>query len=139
MNNFRVESIVDSTVWVDFFRGQDENVKKLIFPLIEEDKIFYNSIIVSELLIGTQTEKEYEFLMQNFDGFNYLETSQEFFKKVAQKGNFLKAKGITIPLTDLIIAVHSVERRLKLITKDRHFELIYPFLKKAGFDLMMLQ
>ena len=114
-------------------------MKKLIFPLIEEDKIFYNGIIVSELLIGTQTEKEYEFLMQNFDGFNYLETSQEFFKKVAQKGNFLKAKGITIPLTELIIAVHALENRLKLITKDRHFELIYPFLKKAGFDLMMLQ
>jgi predicted nucleic acid-binding protein len=115
---------VDSTVWVEFFNGADERVKIFLTPKIDEDRVFYNGIILCELLIGALTKKEHEFLKSSFDGFHYLEISNKTFECAGRLGFDLRRKGITIPLTDLIIAAHCMEHKLKLVTLDRHFSMI---------------
>lgn len=118
------EFFIDSTIWIEFFRGKNKVVNDFVLPLIDEDRIHYNGIILSELLIGTTTKKEFNFLKSNFDGFKYLETDKNIFKKASRVGFRLRREGITIPLTDLIIAAHCIHYDLKIITTDPHFKLI---------------
>ncbi len=116
--------LIDSTIWIEFFRGNNNAVNNFVLPLIEEDKIYYNGIILSELLIGASNQKEFSFLEHNFKGFKYLETDEKIFLKAAQMGFKLRRKGLTIPLTDLIIAAHVLHHDLMLATADPHFDLV---------------
>jgi len=50
--------IIDTSVWIDFFIGKlSESLKNQIISYIENDEIYYNGIILSELLIGTKKHK----------------------------------------------------------------------------------
>lgn len=115
---------VDSTVWVEFFKGTNEKVRDLLTPLIDEDRIFYNGIILCELLIGALNKKEFDFLTSSFGGFHCLETSNCVFETAGQLGFTLRRKGITVPLSDLVISAHCLVHQLKLFTLDSHFNLI---------------
>ncbi len=115
---------VDSTIWVEFFKGSNEIIRALVTPLIDEDRIYYNGIVLSELLTGALNKKEFDFLRSNFGGLHYLETSQELFEAAGQLGFSLRRKGVTIPLSDLVIAAHCNHHHLRLLTLDNHFRLI---------------
>jgi predicted nucleic acid-binding protein len=116
--------LIDSTIWIEFFRGNNDAVNDFILPLVEKDKIYYNGIILSELLIGASNQKEFSFLENNFKGFRYLETDEKMFSKAAQMGFKLRRKGLTIPLSDLMIAAQALHHDLMLATADPHFNLV---------------
>lgn len=116
--------LIDSTIWIEFFKGNNDTVNDFVLPLVEKDIIYYNGIILSELLIGASNQKEFSFLENNFKGFKYLETDEKMFSKAAQIGFKLRRKGLTIPLTDLIIAAHALHYDLMLATADPHFNLV---------------
>ena len=116
--------IIDSTIWIDFFKGKNKAVNNFVLPLIEEDKIYYNGIILSELLIGATNKKEFSFLKNNFEGFKHLKTDKNIFTQASQIGFRLRKKGYAIPLTDLIIAAHAIHYDLTIVTADSHFKLI---------------
>ncbi len=115
---------VDSTLWVDFFKGKNKKVKDVILTLLDEDRIFYNGIVMGELLIGAMGEKEYHFIKDNFEGLKYLYTKKDTFERAAQIGFQLKKSGITVPFTDLLIASHCIDYQLTILTMDKHFKLI---------------
>jgi len=118
--------LIDTSIWIDFFKGElDDELKNQILSYIENDEIYYNGIILSELLIGTKNKKEKKLIQDNFDGFHYLTMTLEDFKQIAKIGNKLLKKGITIPLTDLIIFYHTLNNNLIIITKDKHFKRIF--------------
>ncbi|MCP4157326.1 MAG: PIN domain-containing protein [bacterium] len=54
--------MLDTSVWIDYFRDNDKELNDFIDHLIDEDAIYINGIINSEILIGTKTEKEYELI-----------------------------------------------------------------------------
>jgi len=124
--------LVDSTIWIEFFKGDNKTINEFMLPLIEEDKIYYNGVILSELLVGASNEKEFSFLESNFEGFRYLETDKNIFAKTAQMGFKLRRKGLTVPLKDLIITAHAIHEGLTVVTADPHFKLIN---KKFKLDL----
>lgn len=132
MNSF----FIDSTIWVEFFRGKSRAVNDFVLPLINEDRIYYNGIVLSELLIGANNEKEFSFIRDNFAGFKYLETARSTFEKASLIGSRLRKVGITIPLTDLIIAAHCLQYDLTLLTADPHFKFVN---KKMKFKVEFLK
>lgn len=118
--------LIDTSVWIDFFKGElEDKLKNQILSYIENDEVYYNGIILSELLIVTKSKKEKKLIQDNFDGFHYLPMTLEDFKQLSKIGNKLLKKGITIPLTDLIIFYHTLNNNLIIITKDKHFKLIF--------------
>jgi predicted nucleic acid-binding protein len=116
--------LLDTTIWIEFFRGKNETINERVKTYIDEDKIFYNGIILGELLVGTNNEKEFNSIKNNFSGFKLLETNSTIFEKASYIGFKLRKTGITVPLTDLIIAAHAVSNNLSLMTADPHFKLI---------------
>ena len=129
--------LIDTSVWIDFFNGKSsDSLKNKIIGYIENDEIYYNGIILSELLIGTKKTNEKNFIQNNFDGFIYLPFDLDDFKRLSNYGNNFLRKGITIPLTDLLIFYHTVENNLTIITKDKHFKLIR---ETEKFDLWFVE
>jgi predicted nucleic acid-binding protein len=119
-----IDFLVDSTVWIEFFRGKNNKMIDFVCPLIDEDRVAYNGVILSELLVGANNQKEFKFINDNFSGFKYLETDIQIYEKASQLGFRLRKGGISIPLTDLIITAHCIHHKLTLVTADSHFKQI---------------
>ena len=120
--------MIDTSVWIDYFRDTNKELNDFIDRLIDEDVVYINGIIKSELLIGTRTQKEYDLTKNNLECFTTLELDDRVFNEISKVGFQLKRKGITVPLSDLIIAVQCFEQQLILIEKDKHFEKIKRYL-----------
>jgi predicted nucleic acid-binding protein len=122
--------MIDSSVWIKYFRDKTYHLTPVIKELMEKDALYINGIIQTELLKGAKSEKNYRLLQNNFNGLHYLEFNKDLFDSISEAAYKLRKKGITVPLTDLIIAVQCVEKNLILIEADRHYKFI-----REHFDL----
>lgn len=124
--------IVDTSIWIEYFKEKSDIVK-FIEERIMDDCIFMTGPIVTELLQGVKTKKEYEKLKNCIDGIPYLKISFEVWEKAGKISFKLRRKGITIPLTDIIISVVAINNNAKVYTLDKHYnEIPEVNLYKAG-------
>ena len=114
--------IVDTSIWIEYFNNN--NIVNFIEERIMEDCLFMKGPIVTELLQGLKTEKEYEKLKNSIDAIPYLEITLENWKEAGNISNKLRRKGITIPLTDIIISAVAISNDAKVYSLDKHFEKI---------------
>jgi len=115
---------VDTSVWIDYFRDPASVYKKILMDLIEEDRIYTNGIVVAELLIGAKSALEFDVASDLRTGVRFLESDAAFFLQTGRNGYHLRRKGLTVPLSDVMIATHCLEHDLTLISQDRHFEIL---------------
>ena len=115
---------VDTSIWIEYFRGTVSVLTDLVEDLIGENRVFVNGIIIAELMIGAQTEKEKEFLSFSMDGLHFLELKRFAFIDAGGRGFLLKKKGISVPFSDLLIASQCIDNNLVLIDNDRRFDVI---------------
>ncbi|UCH97781.1 MAG: PIN domain-containing protein [Candidatus Aminicenantes bacterium] len=123
--------LVDTSIWVDFFRGKSEAIKNRVLDLAANNRIYYNGIVISELLTGAKNQKQFDFIIDNFSGLNYLEMDKDFFIYSSKIIYQLKRSGITLPMSDVMIAAHAKQHNLIVFSKDKHFELTG---RKVGFQ-----
>lgn len=116
--------MIDSSVWITYFRDENYKLTPFIKELMEKDQVYINGIILVELLKGAKSEKNYRDLKNSLNGLHFLEIDKGLFDSISEAAFKLRKKGVTVPLTDLVIAIQSIENDLTLIEDDRHFEFI---------------
>ena len=116
--------MIDSSVWIDYFKEKNSEFTPFIRDLMEKDLVYINGIICTEILKGAKSEKNYRSLNNSLNGLHFLEIDRDLFDAISSAAFKLRRKGITVPLTDLVIAIQCVENNLVLIEKDKHFEFI---------------
>ncbi len=115
--------IVDTSIWIEYFKKRNDIVK-FIEERIMDNCIFMTGPIVSELLQGVKTESEYNKLNNCIEGIPYLKISMADWKKAGKLSFDLRRKGITIPLTDIVISAVAINNNAKVYTLDKHFNNI---------------
>jgi predicted nucleic acid-binding protein len=115
--------LVDTTVWIDFFRGQDTPEVRHLESLIgENEDICVCGVILTEVLQGIREDKDYAAASTRFESFLYLPMGQTTFKKAADIYRILRSKGVTIRnAVDCMIAAVAIEHDIPLLHKDRDF------------------
>ena len=116
--------LVDTSVWVEYFRGKKIIIKKRLENLLDENRVVVTGIILAELMTGISNEKDQQFLEECFLGLPYLEATREIFAAAGKMGAALRKKGITIPISDLLIAALARTHALTVFTMDNHFQTL---------------
>ena len=118
--------IVDTTVWVDFFRGDNTpQVRVLEQSLTEGEDICICGVILTEVLQGVRKDSDYRKTLSLFDSFLFLQMNQGTFVKAAELYRTLRQQGITIrKAVDCMIAAVAIEHRIPLLHDDRDFDPI---------------
>ena len=115
--------IVDTSIWIEYFK----NNKKYV-PFIEDslnlENILISGPIISELLHGVKSEKEYELLSESISAVPFAECVFDDWIKTGETLYNLKKKGITVPLTDILISVIAIRHDASILTLDKHFKSI---------------
>ncbi len=115
--------IVDTSVWIEYLKNKPTLAEKLDRQLLAGD-IFTVGPVIAELLQGAKTEKDYRMLKNSIDGLPFIETSFENWALAGDISYKLRRKGITIPITDCVIAAVAIHNNASVMTYDRHFDNI---------------
>lgn len=117
--------LIDTSVWIEFFRPNgDASYRNAVCELIDDNKSALCGMILSELLKGARSEKEYKELEERLSTLLYLGTPESTWNKAGRIASHLLRKGIQVPMTDLVIAVIAIENKSPLFHKDKHFSLL---------------
>ena len=123
--------IVDSSVWIDFFNGNDTPQSELLDTLLGTEPVAVGDLILTEVLQGFRTDSD-------FDKAKNLLTSLFLFEMLgignaiqsAENYRFLRKRGITIRKTaDVIIASYCISENHSLLFSDKDF---WPFVSELG-------
>ncbi|MCP4218685.1 MAG: PIN domain-containing protein, partial [bacterium] len=71
--------LLDTSIWVEFFRERSSAVTNRVLQLLDEDRIVTNGVIITELLLGAERKKESRFIKENLTKLQYLDADKKFF------------------------------------------------------------
>ncbi len=113
--------LVDSSVWVDYFRGGEQSNQLQL--LIELDLICTNEVILSELIPILQHRKNTE-LIESLNALKCLPYTI-FWEGIRALQLLNLQNGINkVGLPDLMIAQHCIDENIELWSFDKHFRLM---------------
>lgn len=118
---------MDTSVWVDFLRGEDSSQRQLLHRLIEDEAdISITEIILTEILQGIKNDREFQVIKDYLLEFPVHEPRGiETYLHAARIYRDCRKKGKTVRRTvDCIIAAICIENDLALLHKDSDFDLI---------------
>lgn len=124
--------LVDTSAWVEAFRGKDAEIKGMVDSLLDSDRVVLCGVIELELIHGLK-DKERREIIPLLDVLPFLEAERQDWRASGELLAALRSRGKTIPATDGLIATLCLRHKLTLLTLDKHFEGI-PNLKLLRAD-----
>jgi predicted nucleic acid-binding protein len=123
--------IVDTSVWIDYFRSGNNSIK-LDF-LIDEELIVINDLILAELVPFLKVQKQRNIIKLLYT-IKKLDLSLNWEQIIEFQFNCLKNGLNRIGIPDLIIAQNAKQNRCKIYSFDNHFRLM-----KGILELQLLE
>jgi predicted nucleic acid-binding protein len=117
--------VVDTSVWVDFFRGADQPHVRRLEALVEDDAgIAVTDVVLTEILQGLRTDRDVRRVERRLAAFEVLRLREiEDFRRAAALYRTARANGITIRRTlDCLIASVCVREDVPLLHADADFD-----------------
>jgi len=123
--------LVDTTVWVDYFRGRDTTqVRQLEERLRQGDDICYCGFVLTEILRGIGNDQEHRRVQEYFSALVYLPENRATFELAAEIYRDLRRRGYTIRnAMDCLIAAVVAQHGVSILENDRdyrHIDRFYP-------------
>jgi hypothetical protein len=115
--------IADTCIWIEFFKT-DSPLANELEALIKNQSLYMAGIVLAELLQGVRIEKQKATILESLSILPYLEMNKANWIKTGILSAQLRQKGITLPLSDLSIAVLAMDSNCQVFTTDPHFRQI---------------
>jgi predicted nucleic acid-binding protein len=116
--------IIDTTVWVDYFRGLHNPETEWLDTEIDRQRLGLTDIILCEVLQGVQddaTATDVERRLRKLEVFD--SGGVELAKEAARNYRILRTRGHTVRKTiDCLIATFCIRERHSLLHRDRDFD-----------------
>lgn len=113
--------IIDSSIWVDFFRASSPAaLKHQAAKLIEDERAMVCEPVLFELLRATPAAA-LKNVQAQLELLPLVPTPRRLWLDAAQLGQKCVGRGLVPPAMDLLIAQLCLDQSLELITFDQHF------------------
>ncbi len=118
--------LVDTSVWIDYFNGVINKQTETLDRLLSEKSVLIGDIILTEVLQGFDSDKEFRWAKQALDPLDCVHLGgKPLAIKAASNFRFLRSKGITIRKTvDMLIGTWCIEHDVELLHNDKDFDQI---------------
>ncbi len=127
--------LVDSSVWIDFFRGTVTPQTERLDALLGSELLVVGDLILAEVLQGFSSERDFNQARKLLTALDVVTLGgPEIAIQAARNFRTLRARGVTIRKTiDTLIATWCIESDYALLFSDRDFE---PFVEHLGLRLV---
>lgn len=110
--------LVDTHEWISFFNKR-EHALHLILKLRKQGKIFSSILTVTELRAGWTNETAANFLQIFYSHTKIVDVSLEIAELAGKFLKDYKAKGISLPTVDTLIAATAIVKDCQLVTRNK--------------------
>ncbi|KXV02471.1 twitching motility protein PilT [Gluconobacter potus] len=125
--------LVDSSVWIDFFRGTVTPQVDALDRLLGEELVAIGDLMMTEVLQGFASERDFNKARRMLGALDLVEIGgRDVMIEAARYFRDLRARGITIRKTiDTLIATRCIVSGYRLLYSDRDFD---PFVTHLGLE-----
>jgi predicted nucleic acid-binding protein len=116
-----VNVLVDSSVWIDYFRGSG-SVDALDF-LIDENLICTNELILTELIPFLRIKRQRK-LIDLLQSVERLSLDIDWDKLIEFQVKCIRAGINKVGISDLVIAQNAIQHGATVFSQDKHFSLM---------------
>ena len=130
--------LVDSSVWIDYFRGASTRESDKLDRLLGTEPVATGDLILTEVLQGFSAGRDCYQARKLLTSLEIVALAgQDIAIKAAKNVKTLRAAGITVRKTiDTIIATRCIESNHALLFSDRDFE---PFVRHLGLQSVFMR
>lgn len=130
--------LVDSSVWIDYFRGTQTPQTEKLDELLSSEPIAVGDLILTEVLQGFGSERDFNEAKRLLTSLLVVELGgRDIAIQAARNFRILRAQGVTIRKTiDTVIATRCIESGFTLLHSDRDFD---PFVQHLGLRSALLE
>lgn len=128
--------LVDSSVWVDYFRGASNAPTENLDRLLSQEPLAIGDLILTEVLQGLPDERAFNEARKLLTSLTVIELGgQEIAIQAARNFRALRRLGVTVRKTiDTIIATRCIASKFALLHNDRDFN---PFVDHLGLRVVI--
>ena len=126
--------LVDSSVWIDYFRAAETPQVALLDSMLGRSRLAIGDLIAAEVLQGVRDDQDFKLVKRTFDSFPQVNLCDyQLAIKASENYRLLRAKGVTIRKTiDTLIATRCIQDGMTLLHSDRDF---LPFAEHLGLQV----
>ena len=115
--------LVDSSVWIDFYRGDPQAVRR-VRPLLDEDRARTCGPVYAEILSGARNKATLEDIKWQFRGIAWVMAHEPVWERTAETRFALARFGRSCAIVDVMIALAAADSGVRLLARDRDFRRI---------------
>ncbi len=125
--------LVDSSVWIDFFRGTASSGADQLDALLGNEPLLIGDLILTEVLQGFTSERDFNQAHRLLGSLDLITIGgREIAIQAARNFRTLRSLGVTVRKTiDTLIATRCIESGVALLHSDRDFD---PFREHLGLQ-----
>ena len=123
--------LVDSSVWIDYFRGSATRQTDKLDALLGVEPVAIGDLILTEVLQGFASDRDFDVALRLMSTLDLVEiVGRDVAVKAARNFQALRLQGVTVRKTiDTLIATRCIESGHTLLYSDRDFD---PFVRYLG-------
>lgn len=123
--------LVDSSVWIDYFRGTSTPQAEKLDSLLGSEPVMTGDLVLTEVLQGFVSEYDFNQARKLLTSLVVVDLGgQDIAIQAAKNFRALRSLGITVRKTiDTVIATRCIASGLTLLYSDRDFD---PFVEHLG-------
>ena len=123
--------LVDSSVWVDYFRGVPTPQSEMLDALLGNEPLAIGDLILVEVLQGFGSDRDFNQARKLLTSLMVIDVGgKDIAIQAARNFRRLRAMGVTVRKTiDTVIATRCIVSGLALLYSDRDFD---PFVEHLG-------
>ena len=124
-------TLVDSSVWIDYFRGIATPESDRLDQLLGTDLLFTGDLVLTEVLQGFTSQTAFDSGLRLLGAMDIIEIGgRDIAIQAARNFRTLRGRGVTVRKTiDTLIATRCLANGLALLYSDREFD---PFVEHLG-------
>ena len=128
--------LVDSSVWIDYFRGVQSSQTDRLYALLGNEPIATGDLVLAEVLRGFGSAQDFNQGKKLLTSLPIIElVGGDIAIQAANNFRTLRSLGITVRKTiDTLIATSCIEKGLALLFSDKDFD---PFVEHLGLHSAM--
>ena len=125
--------LVDSSVWIDYFRGRSNPQTELLDILLGKEPLAVGDLILAEVLQGFSSERDFNQARRLMTSLVVIDLGgREIAIQAAKNFRSLRSLGVTVRKTiDVVIATRCIDNQIPLLYGDRDFD---PFVRHLGLS-----
>ncbi|TGN02993.1 PIN domain-containing protein [Leptospira dzoumogneensis] len=120
--------LLDSSVWVEYFRHNNSSISKEVDELIDRENIYTNDLILAELIPFLKLRKQSK-IIASLEAIERFPLDIDWEQIIEYQTSNLKNGINKVGIPDLIIAQNVVQNKAVLFTLDKHFKLMSKSIK----------